>query len=73
MRNPPTIDCNTDAFRMLRLARGLSLSKLAKCVGIHRTQLARIEAGENLPRVDHAIRIAAVLRAKVESLWTEAA
>jgi len=73
MANSSSIKCNTDAFRMLRLARKLTRSELARRVGMDQSQIGRIEDGTHLPRVDHAIHIARQLRAKVEDLWPEAA
>jgi transcriptional regulator with XRE-family HTH domain len=46
--------------RIRRIRRGLemSLEALADNAGIHRTQMTRIEWGEQLPRLDTVIKLA---------------
>lgn len=45
-------------LRRLRRERGLSLSALARQVGIHRTYLSRYEAGRTLPSTPSLLRLA---------------
>jgi len=63
----------TKEFRAAMLASQVSISGLAAKVGMSREQITHIASGGNSPRIDHALRIAKVLRVKVESLWVEAA
>jgi transcriptional regulator with XRE-family HTH domain len=46
--------------RIRRIRRGLDMSQenLADNAGIHRTQITKIEWGEQLPRIDTLIRLA---------------
>lgn len=63
---------NSTVFRALRTAKGLSYRELARRAGCDPSQVARIEAGTSLPRVDLAIRLASILRGRVETLWPPA-
>lgn len=52
----------------LRIQRGLSLSELARQVGIGKGHLHQIEAGRQEPRVNLAVRLAKTLGVTVEDL-----
>lgn len=47
--------------RILRIARGMTQLALARKTGIHRVQIAKIEAGKHAPTFDHACEIADAL------------
>ncbi len=51
--------------RELRLAAGLSQSALAKLVGTRQPNIARLEAGGGMPRIDTLDRIAQALGAEL--------
>lgn len=56
-------------LRELRLQRRISQQALAQAAGISRQALHAIERGAAMPRVDVALRLAAVLGASVEQLF----
>ena len=60
---------NTEVYKALRLSRKLSHRDIAAGAGIHQSQSRNIEAGKSVPSVVTAIKIARLLRAKVETLW----
>jgi len=53
----------------LRIKKGLSQSEVAKQAGISTRQYQRVEAGEHLPNVGPAIKIAKILGTTVEKLF----
>lgn len=53
----------------LRTKKGLSQSEVAKQAGISTRQYRRVEAGEHLPNVAPAIKIAKILGTTVEKLF----
>ncbi len=54
----------------LRTKKGLSQVEVAKQAGISTRQYQRVEAGEHLPNVAPAIKIAKLLGTTVEELFT---
>lgn len=46
------------ALRQLRISRGLQQKFISESCNINNNQVRRYEAGENLPCLSHAIRIA---------------
>lgn len=54
----------------LRIKKGLSQSEVAKQAGISTRQYQRVEAGEHLPNVAPAIKIAKILGTTVEKLFS---
>lgn len=55
-------------LRQLRRERGLSLSALARQVGIHRTYLSRYESGRSLPSAGSLLRLADAFEVPVDFL-----
>lgn len=53
----------------LRTKKGLSQSEVAKQAGISTRQYQRVEAGEHLPNVAPAIKIAKILGTSVDALF----
>ena len=51
-----------------RKSSGLTQFALAKAVGINRVQVVRMEAGRTIPRLNEAVRLAAVLKVPLEWL-----
>lgn len=51
--------------RELRLAAGLSQSALARLVGTHQPNIARLEAGAGMPKLETLDRIAEALGAEL--------
>ncbi|MBL3708340.1 helix-turn-helix domain-containing protein [Enterococcus faecium] len=54
----------------LRKEKGLSQVEVAKQAGISTRQYQRVEAGEHLPNVGPAIKIAKILGTTVEELFS---
>ena len=50
------------ALRQLRISRGLQQKFVSGSCNINNNQIRRYEAGENLPSLSHAIRIAEFYR-----------
>ena len=57
-----------EMLREIRKARGISQTELARRTGIHRTLIARYEAGLTMPSAAKIVRIAAALGCTVEEL-----
>jgi DNA-binding XRE family transcriptional regulator len=53
-------------LRALRLAAGLTQAELAKRTGIHRPNIARVEAGRHTPSLETLARLAAAIGVKTE-------
>ncbi len=56
-------------LREARLAAGLTQGALADRMGVPGPSIARWEAGTVMPRVDTALRLAAILGVTVEAVW----
>lgn len=54
-----------------RLAASMSQEKLAKAAGVSRVAITRYEAGERVPSLEIAARIARALGCKVDDLLQE--
>lgn len=52
----------------LRLRAGLSQAALARAIGVHQSDIARMESGRHRPRIDKAGKIATVLGVSIEDL-----
>jgi XRE family transcriptional regulator, regulator of sulfur utilization len=52
----------------IRSAKGLSQEELGFRAGLHRTAIGDLERGENIPRLDSAMKMAAVLDVPLEAL-----
>lgn len=57
-----------DNIRKHRLAKEMSLNKLSKKTGISKSQLSRIELGENKPSFEYVVKIAAALKLDIKEL-----
>lgn len=60
-----------EKLRAARERAGLTLQAVADAAGVELRTYQRFEAGQYLPRVDVAIRIAGVLKTTVEKLFGE--
>ncbi len=61
------------ALRQLRLASDLTQFELAARAGVSRQLVAAVEAGQNTPSVDAALRLARALGTSVEELFADTA
>lgn len=59
------------AIKEIRKAVGLSQEALAKESGVARISIARYEAGERIPNIETAARIAKALNCKVDDLLND--
>ncbi len=57
------------ALRAIRLEHGLTQAELAERAGVSRQLVAAVEAGQNTPAVDAALRLAHALGSTVEDLF----
>ncbi|ENI1325024.1 helix-turn-helix transcriptional regulator [Listeria monocytogenes] len=57
-------------LKIKREEKGLSQVEVAKQAGISTRQYQRVEAGEHLPNVEPAIKIAELLSTTVEQLFS---
>lgn len=57
-----------DNLKKLREMRGISTSELAESAGVAQPQISKYEAGQSLPNVVTAVRIAVRLGTTCESL-----
>jgi transcriptional regulator with XRE-family HTH domain len=64
-----TVAGHTSTLRRRRLDSGLTQAQLAERAGVSRQLIAAVEAGQNAPAVDAALRLAHALGASVESLF----
>lgn len=60
----------TNCVARYRKIFGLSQSQLAKLVGVSRNSISSIERGEYIPRIDLALRLAAVFMVSVHALFS---
>ena len=59
-----------NVYEALAVAKGFgTVESQAKLHGIHRATMHALRAGENVPRLDTAMRMAADLGVAVEVLW----
>lgn len=56
-------------LREAREAASLTQAQVAEVMGVPRPNVARWESGTQLPRVDTALRLAAIVGSRVEWLW----
>lgn len=49
---------------------GLTQEKLAALSAVHRTEVAKVEKGERLPRIDTAVKVATALSVPLDELTT---
>jgi molybdopterin-binding protein len=61
---------SSSILRERRLQCGLTQAELATRAGVSRQLVAAVEAGQNAPAVDAALRLATALRATVEQLFS---
>lgn len=59
----------TSPLRARRLEQGLTQGELARRAGVSRQLVAAVEAGQNVPAVDAALRLAQALGSTVEQLF----
>lgn len=62
----------TNALRARRRESGLTQAELAQRAGVSRQLIAAVEAGQNAPAVDAALRLARALGTTVEALFSAA-
>lgn len=55
-------------IRALRLAHRMTQEALADRIGVRKGAVSRWESGEDIPRADRAIRLAAALNCSLEEL-----
>ncbi len=56
-------------MRKYRVLRSFSQEQLARCIGVTRESICRIEKGKTNPSLDLALRIAKALHCTVEELF----
>lgn len=56
-------------LKALRLNRGLGLDEAAEAMKVHRSVLARTEAGDTKPNASNAFKIADFYGYKVTDIW----
>lgn len=68
LRNQKAIQLLGETIRKIRLAKGISLEKLALETGLEYSQVSRIELGKINTSVSHLFLLASVLQVKAADL-----
>ena len=56
---------------MVRTARGLTVTELARRAGVHRVVMSKIEHGHQIPKLPLATKIAQALDSDLVVLWPD--